>query len=139
MRQKSYSEPWGDRTTPFTDLYHLTEALKGLFYHTDDARHSQELRYFQQREWRILSGFALHGQILTHPLTDLLKEELREIDGDDGQTPPLSLCTVFPGINGRSVIEMIRRVIVPTGTIERVSELLADLQNPPVVTSYDQL
>jgi hypothetical protein len=137
-----------DRTTPFNDLFHLTEALKGLFYHTDDARHNQELRYYQQREWRILNGFAVHGQVLTQPVSDLLREELEAIDGeffnrviqgDEALVPLLSLCTIFPGMNGQKVIEMVRRVIVPSEAIDRVLELLADLQNPPAVISYEQI
>lgn len=59
----------------FANLYHLMEVLAHFFYHADSARRDQyvlrnDLAYYGQREWRVISGFATaDGGSMDRPLT----------------------------------------------------------------------
>lgn len=145
---KKFIRAIGYATTPWGPLETGMSALLNFFYPADDLTRDKMLDYYRQREWRIACGFAINGAEVLHALTQTEKERLLEIDQeffqrklqtDLGTVDALSCALVHPGLKGRRLIDMVRRVIVPPDAVGSATEILAGLSNPPQVVSIDTL
>ena len=123
-------------------------AWLNFFYPADNTKHDKALDYYRQREWRIACNFAINDVNVLRPLTEPEKQRLLQIDRSFferrvetgvGKKDTLALALVHPGINGKSLIQIVRRIIVPPEAVERVTKLLASLGNPPPVVSLNDL
>jgi len=124
----------------------LEQSLYGLlhcFYPADNVRDNKALAYYRQREWRISHNFALRGEEVMRRVSDEVIERLIEIDADFfGRNFPTAAGTsllakeswIYPGFGGKRILQMVRRVIVPSPAVDRAKEILAKLPSlPPVV------
>jgi len=138
----------GHQVTPWEPLRAGMWALLNFFYPADDLKRDKTLEYYRQREWRIACCFAIHGKEVLHVPTPCQKKRLLEIDPDffgrklqtDLETgDALSYALIHPGLNGRTLIEMVRRIFVPVDAVDRATDLLASVPNAPQVVSMGKL
>jgi hypothetical protein len=61
----------------------------------------------------------------------------RSIRRDIGDVQTLEASLVYPGLGGKRIIDMVRRVIVPASSVDRAREVLAELESPPPVVPID--
>jgi hypothetical protein len=121
----------------------LEQSLYGLlhcFYPADNLRDNKALAYYRQREWRISHNFAVRGEEVMHRVSDEVIRRLMEIDAEFfGRDFPTAAGTsrlakeswIYPGFGGKRVLQMVRRVIVPSPAVDRAKEILP--KSPPVV------
>jgi hypothetical protein len=137
----------GYAVTPWDALAEGFQTLKSLFYFTDNAKRDKALDYYRQREWRIVGNFSINGTQAMREPTPSEKARLLEIDKDFfarvtqtdlGPVDTLSQLLVYPGLNDKRIIEMVRRIIVPAEAVDRVADILDELNNPPQVVAMDQ-
>jgi hypothetical protein len=129
----------------------LEQSLYGLlhcFYPADNLRDNSALGYYRQREWRISHNFAIRGEEVMRRTSDEVIGRLMEIDADffgrdfptaAGTNSLAKECWIYPGVGGKRVLQMVRRVIVPGPAVERARELLAKLPRMPPVVSIEEL
>ena len=138
----------GHAVTPWSLLDSGMTALMNFFYPADNTMRDRLLEYYRQREWRIACGFAINGVEVLRLLTPSEKARFTEIDPvffgrqirtDLGLINALDQALIHPGLGGRRLIEMARRVAVPPDAIEPVTTILAVLSNPPKVVAIDKL
>ena len=131
--------------TPPKELEDALAGLLNLFYPADDIPRNKFLAYYRQREWRIARNFAVRNvEAMWLPSTELI-DHLLKIDSEfyAKEFPPSSGkrradgTFVCPGIGGKRIIEMVRRVIVPNEAVERAKVILIGLNNPPSVVAFD--
>ncbi|WP_031597347.1 abortive infection system antitoxin AbiGi family protein [Ferrovum myxofaciens] len=131
----------GHAVTPWNDLNAGTFALLNFFYPTDNKRQDRSLEYYRQREWRIACNFRLNNSdgtsvdVLHVPtqqerarFLDIDKQFFeRQISTDTGMAETLEQSLVCPGLHGKRLIEMVRRIVVPDEAICCTKEILAVL------------
>ena len=125
------------QVTPWPMLSNGMDALLNFFYPADNTIHDKPLQYYQQREWRIACNFAIDGvEVLRKPTEDEVRRIsqideqffLRPIQTDHGPIDPFSCSLIHPGLNGKTILPMARRVIVPQSAIEATRELLKHVE-----------
>lgn len=145
---KNFLNAIGHAVTPWDDLKVGVSALMNFFCPADNTKHDKLLEYYREREWRIACGFALNGVPVLRSLDASEKNRLLTIDNaffsrvletDTGRLNTLDLALLHPGIGGRRIIEMVRRVIVPGAAVAKVADILSDLAKPPPVIAIETL
>jgi hypothetical protein len=128
----------------------LFEALRGMtnfFFPADDLDHDDVLAYYREREWRIAGAMTLHGEdLMGSPAPNLVKR-LLEIDKDFfGKEYPAGRglnraeqSFVMPGLGEMPILRMARRVVAPADALERVQQLLKDVDGRPSVVALESL
>jgi len=145
---KNFLNAVGYMTTPLGPLNIGMNALLNFFYPADDIRHDRLLEYYRQREWRIACNFAINGVEIMRPPT--LEEKARflaidtdffggQIKTDLGTHGVLDNALVHPGMDGKSLIEMVRRVIVPGEALIQAKEILSVIPNSPALVAIEDL
>ena len=138
----------GHVVTQWLQLERGTGALLNFFYPADNLKHDKLLDYYRQREWRIACEFAINGVEIMRSLSTAEAKRILEIDADffgrevqtgTGTTTTLSHLRLLPGLHGKALIEMVRRVIVPQAAVTRVASILSTLAHPPAVISAEGL
>lgn len=136
------------QATPWRMLSVGMDALLNFFYPADDVIHDKPLQYYRQREWRIACGFAIKGvEILRRPSDDEVRRIsaideqffLRPIQTDHGPIQPFDRSLVHPGIDGKTIMQMARRVIVPEAALEETKNVLSKIKDAPQVIAMEQL
>jgi len=124
-------------------LRNALRALSAFFYPAEDFRYTGLLAYYRQREWRFIANMAKHGHDLDRGLTDQEKDNLMALDRDffgrridffTGTYRRVDQCRLFSELEGKSLLQYARRIIVPADAIEAVSDLLGDSYHVPVVS-----
>jgi len=151
-RAKNFLAAIGHAVTPWSNLREGAFALLNFFHPTDNTKHDRALEYYREREWRIACGFRLKidGKDIDvlHVPTQLERERFLELDReffdrkistDTGIFETLDQSLVHPGLNGKRLIEMVRRVVVPKEAVDRAKTILAELENPPQTISMDEI
>ncbi len=143
---RNFIKAIGHAVTPLEALNHGMEAVLNFFYPADDIPRDGLLEYYRQREWRIASPFAINGVEVMRPLAPEERKRLIEIDAnffsrkiktDLGPVSMLDAALVHPGIKGKRVIEMVRRVVVPSEAVQRTRDILARLPAAPPVIALE--
>jgi len=138
----------GHGLTPLGALNSGLGALLNFFYPADNRKGGGLLDYYRQREWRIACEFSSLGQQVIREVAPSEREKIlqidsefftRTIDSDFGPVERLSKSLILPGLNGKRVIEMVRRVIVPTGALEQARSILSKIDNAPPVVDLNSL
>jgi len=121
--------------TPPETLHHSLEALLSAFCPADSLKDGGgELDYYREREWRIAWNFAHRGEEQMARPSPAVIERLMEIDADffgrTIRTPrgPNQLAAeafVFPSLDGSTVLQLARRLIVPRQAIAHAAKMLA--------------
>ena len=141
---KNVLQAIGHGVTPWEPLNAGITALLSFFYHADNPRMDERLGYYRQREWRIACPFAINGISVMHAPTSEEKKRFVEISpsfyggvikGDSGPIQALEVALVYPGLGGKGIIEMVRRVIAPAEAVGSVKDILKSLAHPPEVVS----
>jgi hypothetical protein len=130
----------------------LEQGLAGLlnmFYPADDISHDDALRYYRQREWRVVRNFAVRGQEVMKLPSPELSERLLRVDSGfwTGEFPKgsgsgrtvLDEIVVYPGIDGRSFLRLVNRIIVPAEALENTREILRDVIPAQDIVSLEGL
>jgi hypothetical protein len=136
------------QTTPWPMLKVGMDALLNFFYPADNTHHDEPLQYYQQREWRIACSFAIDGvETMRRPTADEISR-IVEIDGeffrrpimtDHGPVEPLGRALVLPGLNGKSIIQMTRRLFIPDAAVKETGELLKGIPDAPEILPISAL
>ena len=138
----------GHGLTPLGGLNSGLGALLNFFYPADNRKGDGLLDYYRQREWRIACEFDVLGQKIVREVAPSEREQIvqidseffaQTIDSDCGLVERLSKSLILPGLNGKRVIEMVRRVIVPTGALEHAKSILSAIDNAPPVVDLNSL
>jgi hypothetical protein len=150
---KNFLAAIGHAVTPWDNLRNGAFALLNFFHPTDNVKQDKVLDYYREREWRIACGFRIqkkdgsHVDVL-HVLTRSERKIVLEIDReffehkistDTGIVETLDQVLVHPGLDGKRLIEMVRRVVVPGEAVSRANEILGAVDNPPQIISMDEL
>ena len=149
---KNFLAAIGYAVTPWSDLQGGAFALLNFFHPTDNKKTDKALEYYREREWRIACGFRLningsHIDVLRVPTPEERRRFLeidqeffsRKIATDTGIVETLDQALVHPGLNQKRLIEMVRRVIVPTEAVADAISVLSALDSPPPVISIAEL
>lgn len=132
---------------PITILRNALRALSGFFYPTEDLHYTGALAYYRQREWRIIANMSKLGKELTRNPTAEEKERLikvdneffnREIELHTGKYKQVDQCQIFDSLEGKPIIEFVRRVIVPSKARELATEILSS-ENDPIVVDLESI
>jgi hypothetical protein len=112
------------------------------------VKSDRALGYYREREWRIACNFTVNGISALRVLTDTEKAQVlaigpeffgRQIKTDTGPVVTLDKALVLPGLSGKRVIELVKRVVVPSAARACATHILATLESPPPVVSIDTL
>jgi hypothetical protein len=140
----------GHAVTPWLDLKVGADALLNFFHPTDNTKTDAALEYYREREWRVACSFRINdadGKTsidIQRRLAPNERERLLEIDREFfsrkvqtglSEEDTLDLALVLPGLPPHRLIEMVRRVIVPSSSVADVTGLLATLVRPPPVVA----
>ena len=139
----------------------LSDTLEGAlnFFYPADARNNEALKYYRQREWRISGNYAIKGEELMRLPSEAMITRLLDLDGDFfGRVfPPndqiisntsikdvsqkrlVDWMYVLPGLEGKHILELVRRVIVPDGAVEEARKILEPIKEAPAVVSLGHL
>jgi hypothetical protein len=148
---KNFLAAIGHAVTPWTDLEHGAYGLLNFFHPTDNTKSDRILEYYREREWRVAYSFALNlpdgsrVEVMHVPTADERRRFMeidpeffgRTIRRDIGDVQTLEASLVYPGLGGKRIIDMVRRVIVPASSVDRAREVLAELESPPPVVPID--
>ena len=124
-------------------LRNALRALSAFFYPAEDFRYTGLLAYYRQREWRFIANMSKHGHDLDRDLSDQEKANLMALDGDffgrsmeffTGTYHRVDQCRLFSELEGKRLLQYVRRIIVPADTIAAATELLSDSYHVPVVS-----
>lgn len=108
-------------------------AAENLFSKTENKAYTQPLGYYRQREWRIISNFALNDTWSFRELSAQEKTKLLTINPFFGKPLVHDSCgecrnvdqsMFFTELLGRRVIERVRRIIVPRGCLSDATDLV---------------
>jgi hypothetical protein len=151
---KNFLAAIGHAVTPWSDLRAGADALLNFFHPTDNRKIDKILEYYREREWRVACGLRLKGRDgqldvdLLRALSPQERHRLLEIDQEffsrrirteTGEADTLDQALVLPGLHSQSVMQMVRRVIVPSDVVKDTIGLLTAMNSPPQVVSLDEV
>jgi len=140
-----YAQVCPDETADVPRLLATLRGLASAFYPADTLQVmdrdrgawsdvlSHDLRYFRQREWRLIGGLAWDGGEVCSPLSEHERQRLREIDaeffcdpakGFDGR-PKIEYCRLVRCLGTRSVRDCIASVFATEAAMPGCKEVLA--------------
>ena len=101
-----------------------------LFYPTDNPYKNDQLGYYRQREWCLIStGFSIKGRPVTRELSKAEADELeqadpyfwgREIVIEGASRPRLAFALVYAPKPGWNLFDLVERVVGPKNAIDRI-------------------
>jgi len=118
---------------PYHEMRNALMSMSSIFYPTDHQKYTDQLGYYRQREWRVISGFYIHGVPTTTVATEEQRDELLQIDESffaktlkfpDGVFSLAAKSHFLLRVNNRHFLEMARRVVVPKHNVDEIAELL---------------
>ena len=133
---------------PIKILLDTIKAVGGLFAPAEDINSTELLRYYREREWRILERIKKDEKELTRELNETEKEMLlklnrdffeREIEVGGSNYRCVDKCDIYPELNGKPIIQYVRRIIVPNNVTCEVSKLLETIEDAPKVVAIETL
>ena len=120
-------------TQPLAQLENFVQVFSNFFYPTSHPKYSSSLLdYYYQREWRIVAGLKQGGEMKDKALTEDQKAQLMDIDGDffgktvefpTGQDKLVNQCRYYCP-PGTSIMQTVKRLIVPDDAVKEVNQLL---------------
>jgi hypothetical protein len=119
---------------PISALLADLQALTTLIYPVD-AGDAEALRYFEQREWRLVSGLidpAVHDAAPPSPQEKAVLLAIdrsfysKVIELRSYSAPRIDECLLVRRVRGRRFLELARRVLVPRGAFEQARAAVAD-------------
>lgn len=125
---------------PFSQLEANIQGLTGLFQAVENLKYTDELGYYRQREWRLVSGLLDHGKPQSRLLDDHEKKTILGIsgpffekeelypDGSGGRTKQrrIDVAHVVSEHKTSPVRQTVRRIIVPAARLESVEQYASD-------------
>lgn len=135
-------------TQSIKTLLNTINGMAGLFAPTEDINSTELLRYYREREWRILERIKKDEKELTRELNKTEKEMLLKLNRDFFETEIevggsnyrcVDKCDIYPELNGKPIIQYVRRVIVPNNVTNEVSRLLGTIEDAPKVVAIETL
>lgn len=117
----------------FNDTRNALLSMSSLFYPTENKKYTDDLAYYRQREWRVISGAFLRGKPTTKVTTQLQAKELVTLDQEffskrlrfaDGEFSIAEKCHYLKRLRARHVLEFARQIIVPGGKVDEATRLV---------------
>jgi hypothetical protein len=150
---KNFLAAVGHAVTPWIDLDCGMQAVLNFFHPTDNSKSDRTLEYYREREWRIAGNFTVSRPDgsrveVMHMPTAEERARFMEIDPeffsrkivrDIGDVHTLDEALVYPGLAGRRIIDMVRRVIVPASAVDQARAIIDGLPKSPPVVSIDEI
>ncbi len=125
----------GYKNAPFDLMIGTLTLMQNLFYPTDDTIHDSVLEYYRQREWRLLSGLAIEGNLQTRPLKNDEKFTLLDINNhfwskelNDGNTSfrRVDNADVIETFQGKHLATLIEAIIVPPEAYDEAKSMFGE-------------
>jgi hypothetical protein len=125
----------GYRNAPLDLMIGILTLMQNLFYPTDDTIHDSVMEYYRQREWRLLSGLAIEGNLQTRHLKDDEKLNLLKINNrfwskelNDGSTSfrRVDNADVIETFQGKHLATLIEAVIVPPDAYDEAKSMFGE-------------
>jgi hypothetical protein len=116
---------------PIRSLSFTLQALLNLCYPTDDAKWTGPLHYYHQHEWKIIPNLSIDGKTWHYDyLTDDQRSDLLVINPEFfgaaiGDKRQVDHCLYYNEVGGKSVINAIRRIIVPDKTLKDALQIVS--------------
>lgn len=116
------------------EVPYALEALLNLYYPTDDYEHKlgHNLGYYKQREWKVIPNFASNGQWQYNDVPPEEKKALLALNPGyfsrvlrPGNKPRIDLCQCFRGFAGESLLNRVKRLIVPDAVLAEAQQKVA--------------
>ncbi|MFZ0425835.1 MAG: hypothetical protein WAL80_23400 [Xanthobacteraceae bacterium] len=150
---KNFLRAMGHAVTPWKDLSVGADTLLNFFHPTDDTRSDKALEFYREREWRVACSFRINNpdgsyvEVLHVPTLDERQRFLeidpeffsRQVSNGINMAATLDQALVYPALNGKRIIEMVRRVVVPPDAVADATDVLSSLESPPPVVSSADL
>jgi hypothetical protein len=145
---KNFLSAMSHALTPWDKMKSGVGALLNFIYPADNVKDDELMDYYREREWRIACAFAVQDVPVVRTLTGEERTRLLSIDSeffsrvlktDTGDVGMMDASLMHPGIGGKRIVELVRRVIVPQAAVGQASEILADLAKPPPVVAIETL
>jgi hypothetical protein len=134
--------------TPPAMLEHALTGLLSCFYPADNLRDSKALAYYRQREWRIAWNFANRGEEVMRRPSDEVVARLLAIDPDffgrdfetsSGKSQLAREAWILPGLQGKRVIDLAHRVVVPRAARTSAQAVLTRAGSTAPLVSIEEL
>jgi hypothetical protein len=134
--------------TPPAMLAPAFEAAMRYFVPADDPRQHEELGYYREREWRIAANVAMGGRNLLQPPSQDLIVRLQALDPEffavkfhpsQGDKTRAHCVLVLPGLNGRNIIQLAKRIVVPKQALKQARAIFKDVPDAPPVVALESL
>jgi hypothetical protein len=115
------------------ELYYTTEAVRNLFYPTEDLAYNTELYYYRQREWKIIPNFARNHVWECRKPTDDEKGVLIELNPffnkelEGFGKARIEDCMLFPQLEGVNTVALAQRIIVPHEAVPAAENLTMEM------------
>jgi hypothetical protein len=148
VESKVLLEALNHQATPWPMLSQGFDALMGFFYPADNTVHDKPLQYYQQREWRIACNFAINGvDVLRRPSEDEARRIseiepqffLRPVQTDHGAVERLSRSLIHPGLDGKTILQLAKKLIAPESAIDQIREAIKDVEGSPEIVAIENL
>ena len=113
------------------ELKYALQTLCNLYYPTENLDHVGLLHYYEQREWKIVPGFAIGGAWIYPELDDDAREELLSLNPRffefvlAPETRRIDKCLTFPGVAGKNIVKAARRLLVPDSVVADAAKIVA--------------
>lgn len=120
-------------TQPVADLEAALKWASGLVYPIDDPRYPGPLRYYRQREWKILANMVQEGVAITRrPSAEEIRVLLaldpdffgRPLEFPTGTEARADQCQFYSEFRGKPVASFVRRIIAPELAVNDVTSRL---------------
>ena len=109
------------------------EALLILYYPTDDYQHKMgvDLGFYKQREWKVVPNFAANNSWQYPAVPDSEKAALLALNPGyfsevlrPGNKQRIDFCQCFQGFAGESLLDRVKRLIVPDGALADAQQMV---------------
>lgn len=125
------------RTLSPKELKNQLNAVMGYFYPCDSERYPGPLRYYEQREWRLVGRFQSRADPTTKidRLPAKLKATLLRLDPDffdhrfsshEKEHRTVEECGLYKTVFGKHILEYASRIFCPVNQLSYVRKILAD-------------
>jgi hypothetical protein len=126
----------GFNNIPFDHSAAALSYYLGIFYPTDNPYKNDQLGYYRQREWRLISSeFAINSRPIARKLSQDEVAQLesadstfwgREIDADGTPQRRSALALVYDPEPGWNIFDVVDKVVGPKAAIDQIQAIVGD-------------
>ncbi|ANB73630.1 hypothetical protein AYM40_15640 [Paraburkholderia phytofirmans OLGA172] len=136
--ERDVASPEAKWAGTWASLAGTLDFLVNLFYPADDVRpnHAGDLKYYRQREWRIVGRMDCDGEEVVRELSPDAVARMLAVDPAYFGKPPRNsyddknvaeLTMAHTGIGGKSILQLASRILVPEEALGRARKIVAGI------------